>query len=201
MLRLIIIASLLFSNAVLAAPNFIGGKARLKKILACETSMASRLSEGHQELLQRLKFLFDKYDLITSTTPDFVVANMGISVTAFYAEMTSLAGQILEAREPRSVQQLDAILTDLENQVSLGLQVRTRNPRGDISEDKRRMETRHFEDDWSYLDRRASRSSESPQTPLPSKPANLVDEPSYSGHTDDFAFGGFRPNWPPRDKK
>ncbi len=192
MFKLIIIAGLLFSNAVLATPSFNAGKARLQKMLACETSMISKLSEGHQELLQRLQRLFDKYDLVASTTPDFVAANMGISIAAFYAEMNSLAGQILETRQPRPVQSLEAIISDLENQLSLALQPPSTKKPGDISADKRRMETlRHgFEDDWSDLDRRTGSSPEEAQR-----------QQRPLGPINDFGFGGFRPDWPPRDKK
>jgi hypothetical protein len=196
MFRPIIIASMLFSSAVYASTNSTDGKARLGKMLNCETSMISKLSEGHQDLLQRLKRMSDQYDLIALITPDVAVANMGVSIPAFYAEMTSLAEKILRVNGPYSLESLEEIMGKLENQISVALNRPDTRANGDISEGKRRMETRRFEEDWSHLDRRPSPSSGGqPQTG-----SGPMDSSGYTLVPDDFSFGGFRPNWPPREK-
>jgi len=226
--KLIIIAVLLFSHAVFASPT--QARANLKKILSCEASMAVTLNPGHQDLLERLRTLAEKYEIISLTTPDFVANNMGISISAFYSELTSLAQRIVELKQPGHIPDLDLILTDLEARVALALVPREPKHTREIP-GKRRMETRMFDDDWSDLAPRPS----GPSAGVNIAPSQLGDFPMPSG-PHDFNKAtrsgqepavkteiqqqqqqlrplnpgrpaiyppddlGFRPYWPPREK-
>lgn len=192
MFKAIIIAGLLVSQAVLASPLAGGGKARLKRILSCEGAIVSSLSPGHQELFGRLQDLFNKYDLVSSTAPDFTQANMGMSIATFHAELHSLAQQILEKERPRDVQQLAGILDSLEKQVASALNPPSTKQPKFSSAGKGAMETRHFGEDWAGM----------PTGPhdynLATPPSRLPPQaPPVIHPTPGW---GYRPDWPPREK-
>ncbi|NJM10500.1 MAG: hypothetical protein HC883_06555 [Bdellovibrionaceae bacterium] len=179
MFKLIIIAVVSFSNATFAVgPG--SGRANLKKTLNCEASIVASLSESHQALLQRLQTLADKFETVILTMPDFAERNLNMSLAALYTELNSLARQILERRQPRNPSELELILSGLEVQLSKALLPGSTRRQTGIP-NKARMETRHFEEDWSDM-------SPAPQNPQLNPPPY-----THSGWPNPW-------NWPPREK-
>jgi hypothetical protein len=205
--KAIIIAGLLLSQSVFAAGAPGGGKARLKKLLACEASMMAGLSDDHQDLLSRLQNLFNKFEIVSLTVPDWLEQNMGMSAATFFAEMNSLAQQILNTQQPRPAAALNEILSGLESQMSRALTPPAPKPPRFSAAGKAAMETRMFGEDWSMpmgphdfnqappkpADEQQQQQQQQRMRPLNPQPP---PPPSYPFEGP----GRFNPNWPPREK-
>lgn len=196
MIKLIIIAGLLFSHSIFAASK---GRTSLKVLLSCDTAMRAGLSAERAGLFQQTKRLFEKYELMDTVIGGDFQARLKMREETMMAMIRSLVLRINDSRDTTPAARLDAEIKELEASIDGALTPVEKNLSGRIAfsaAGKRAMETRHFDEDWSDLGRAEPPKPQQQQQQQQMRPLNPGPPPNHGG----WDIPGFRPDWPPREK-
>lgn len=118
---------------------------QLTHLLTCRTALSINSSEIQQRLTTRLRFLSQKYEVVSSTIPDHMQANMGISIPDFYNRMIAVAENLSAFPDEAQTQ-----IHDLERQFERALVFRRPLPRGTIPYGKAEL-VRNLTQDWDGI--------------------------------------------------
>mgnify|MGYP000855309938 CR=1 FL=1 len=151
MIKLIIIAGLLFSHSAFAASE---GRKHLGRIFSCDKGLRSDLSSDRAALYSKIKRLFGKYELLSTVMGGDYHARLKMSEVTLMATMRSLVMQINDLRDQTPSRELEAKIDGLEIEIDDAMTPNERNSVRSVrfsASGKARMETRAFEEDWSSM--------------------------------------------------